>query len=743
MKHSLFFKTTIHKLLVSILILMPVALHAQDDDQYMYSSSEDLSYYGQLFYQYGYRDYLAGDEKEATNWFRRAYYDFKMDISLHPQNGFSYYHTFLIGYIGLYKIDNIIQMADSALKYLPIEEFNARNQVEYLVCEYLYQQNDTNRATDSAMAFINKYSPNNIDYPDDSVIQLQCIERFKNILYKQAVFSYDNKPARALKYLNRIVNTNPVTNVDSMALLFLSKIYYNYAWDEYYSGNAYAIDNDLDTLPKEYMDKFDDYLNKSIMYHEKAQVNMNETSNIEDLYIAISYYYTREQSPWYKKIDTSRANEAYRATARFFTKNPHKLFEGNAAYAYITMKSLLDNCDYITALDFYDTVSTRFHADIELQSYRAQALIELGYYGKDYLVIFHQFHNGSHGTFLDSTDRESFNLYMYYWRGKYHEAIYYCDSALRERNYRDTSINRKGKSDILIIRGASYDFLSQQTSSGEKRNYYFEKANADYNESIEIKKANGERIDPFVLARLGRYKEAIKHALDGCHQADSLIAHKYQTDEDDSLNAFQEYLLLSQIYCMSGHITKAKRSIRKALSYDHSSVALSMVICYPFLSPIKQEIDKLVQWYVKESPQELKVFENDTTITILKYISSNNAISVRCFINGHLDTLQYDPGASYVQITRSMADKLRRDGTLTDDDSLGSMRFYFANDDSAIQPIVRLRSLKVGEIELHDVVATISESTSGLLGQSFNSNFEVIVNHDDQLLTFKRIKYKR
>ena len=79
-----------------------------------------------------------------------------------------------------------------------------------------------------------------------------------------------------------------------------------------------------------------------------------------------------------------------------------------------------------------------------------------------------------------------------------------------------------------------------------------------------------------------------------------------------------------------------------------------------------------------------------------------------------------DSGASNVQIPEELAEEMKRNGTLTEADSLGQRRFTLADGSGLQQRIVRLRSIKIGERTMENVMASVSPPRSkALLGQSF------------------------
>ncbi len=79
-----------------------------------------------------------------------------------------------------------------------------------------------------------------------------------------------------------------------------------------------------------------------------------------------------------------------------------------------------------------------------------------------------------------------------------------------------------------------------------------------------------------------------------------------------------------------------------------------------------------------------------------------------------------DSGASNVQIPEEIARDMRRSGTLADADFLGQRRFLLADGSGLQQQIFRLRTLRIGERTMDNVLAAVGPPRSRvLLGQSF------------------------
>ena len=85
-----------------------------------------------------------------------------------------------------------------------------------------------------------------------------------------------------------------------------------------------------------------------------------------------------------------------------------------------------------------------------------------------------------------------------------------------------------------------------------------------------------------------------------------------------------------------------------------------------------------------------------------------------------------DSGASVVTIPADVAMTLIRTGTLTQADYLGRETFQLADGRKVPSTILRIRTLKVGDIVVHDVQASVTDSKGSLLlGQTFLARMEV------------------
>jgi len=84
-----------------------------------------------------------------------------------------------------------------------------------------------------------------------------------------------------------------------------------------------------------------------------------------------------------------------------------------------------------------------------------------------------------------------------------------------------------------------------------------------------------------------------------------------------------------------------------------------------------------------------------------------------------------DSGASDVVVPFDVFETLKRTGTISDSDLLDATEYTLADGSVERAPRFRIRSLRVGSVELHDVVASVAPiQASLLLGESFLSKFQ-------------------
>jgi hypothetical protein len=124
--------------------------------------------------------------------------------------------------------------------------------------------------------------------------------------------------------------------------------------------------------------------------------------------------------------------------------------------------------------------------------------------------------------------------------------------------------------------------------------------------------------------------------------------------------------------------------------------------------------------------------------TVIPMVSDGGTFRVPVTINGQL-TLKFviDSGAADVSVPADVVMTLLRTGTITDADFLGKQTYQLADGSTIPSQQFVIRSLKVGDKNLENVVGSVAPVAGGLLlGQSFLSRFNTwsIDNHQRVLI---------
>lgn len=108
-------------------------------------------------------------------------------------------------------------------------------------------------------------------------------------------------------------------------------------------------------------------------------------------------------------------------------------------------------------------------------------------------------------------------------------------------------------------------------------------------------------------------------------------------------------------------------------------------------------------------------------------VSVNGIATFECIV---------DSGASDVNIPEAVFRKLLRAGSVTEADYVGTQDYTLADGSSSRGRTYRIKTLKVGNVVVHNVVASIGgDESSGLLGQSFLERFRAwSLNNADHTL---------
>ena len=138
---------------------------------------------------------------------------------------------------------------------------------------------------------------------------------------------------------------------------------------------------------------------------------------------------------------------------------------------------------------------------------------------------------------------------------------------------------------------------------------------------------------------------------------------------------------------------------------------------------------------VQTSPSEEKISGS----TRVKMTEENGVYYVPVEVNGLNLRFVFDTGASAISISSAEVAVMVRQGLITKDDVLGTTQIMDANGNVNEGAIVNLRTVKIGELVLHNIQASVVDNIQAplLFGQSALSKFgKVSIDYDNGYIEF-------
>jgi len=125
------------------------------------------------------------------------------------------------------------------------------------------------------------------------------------------------------------------------------------------------------------------------------------------------------------------------------------------------------------------------------------------------------------------------------------------------------------------------------------------------------------------------------------------------------------------------------------------------------------------------SKRERKTRMKSKGKTVIKMEKRNGVYYVPVELNGTKMDFIFDTGAGIISISETEATFLMKQGTLTKDDIKGTSKFSDANGDISEGTIINLKTVKIGDITLKNIEASVvhNEVAPLLLGQSAFEEF--------------------
>lgn len=126
--------------------------------------------------------------------------------------------------------------------------------------------------------------------------------------------------------------------------------------------------------------------------------------------------------------------------------------------------------------------------------------------------------------------------------------------------------------------------------------------------------------------------------------------------------------------------------------------------------------------------------------TVVKMNKKNGVYEVPIEINGSKMFFIFDTGASDITISLTEATFLYKQGTLTDDDFLGTQQYQIADGSISEGTIINLKTVKIGNRTLTNVQASVVHNMGAplLFGQSALAQFgKVTIDYNRGEITFE------
>jgi aspartyl protease family protein len=131
---------------------------------------------------------------------------------------------------------------------------------------------------------------------------------------------------------------------------------------------------------------------------------------------------------------------------------------------------------------------------------------------------------------------------------------------------------------------------------------------------------------------------------------------------------------------------------------------------------------------------------NSNSKTIIKMRKQSGVYFIPCKINGIEIEFIFDTGASDITMSLTEALFLYKQGTLTDDDFIGTQQYQIANGNIEEGTIVRLKTVEIGNRKLNNIRASVIHNTIAplLLGQSALNQFgKISIDYNNGEITFE------
>lgn len=400
-----------------------------------------------------------------------------------------------------------------------------------------------------------------------------------------------------------------------------------------------------------------------------------------------------------------------------------------------------DHCDYLHALELYNKVESEYGEHPMISYYKSSCYRELGQFKKaiseatkaielseDQSLYSHRgdiyrsagMYKEAIADYQVSMENDPSSGYEYYAIGWCHELQGDKKTALE---YYNTGID--------IDKSYAYLYLSRADLLSQNGDY--EAAERDYEKVLELDTTPEDgSCRHYALVGLGRWYDAElwmnriieAHPNDHGVYYDKACLFARMNRPEEAIKALEEAF---------------KKGFRRFAHLEHDDDMDTLRNLPEYKALIMEYKDKPVEEQAEEPEITIETAEALVSEIQMKKMPGGT-YEVPCTINGLPLKFIFDTGASDVTLSSVEANFMLKNDYLSEKDFRGSRRYLTADGTIANGSIVRIKEVKVGDVTLKNIEASVVNSQKAplLLGQSILDKFGTItIDNEKSIMTIK------
>ena len=502
-----------------------------------------------------------------------------------------------------------------------------------------------------------------------------------------------------------------------------------------------------------YRDK--EYFQESLQWLEKAESYNSEYGEIykfkmqvydkmdredDTVDAALKYFELDDDAEAWYVADYAKKHYTY-GVARI--KAEMNKDDANSRWIVLLTRMYEDHGDYLHALELYDKVENEYGEHEMISYYKSSCYREIGQFKKaiseankaiklsgDKSLYSHRgdiyrsagMYQEAITDYTVSMENDPSSGYEYYAIGWCHELQGNKDKAMEYYNQ-----------GIDLDKTYAYLFISRGDLLKERGD--IEGATADYEKVLEIDNdADDGSCRQYALLGLGRDSEALEW-----------MGKIIENNPNDNGVYYDKACLLARMGRAADALKALEEAFRKGfrrfahLEHDDDMDTLRNLPEYKAL--IMEYKDKPVEEQAEEPEITIETAEALVSEIQMKKMPGGT-YEVPCTINGLPLKFIFDTGASDVTLSSVEANFMLKNDYLSEKDFRGARRYLTADGTIANGAIVRIKEVKVGDVTLKNIEASVVNNQKAplLLGQSVLNRFGTITVDNEKLIL--TIKYK-